>query len=208
MWEENPEAELVSSPPPAKLTDPVARREWWDRVWGLWGPVRGSVVRAEPSVAHKKIAQLEEVGKQVVVVTQNVDGLHQEAGSTEVVELHGNLLRTKCSRRDCKSPARVDKVAHLVAPVCERCGRAERPDVVLFSEGLDGHSWDKAEWAVRGSEVVVVVGSSGAVYPANLLVGLRGKDTTAILVGPGAWMGREVEWDAEFKGTADEFFCW
>jgi NAD-dependent deacetylase len=206
MWTDSPLSEAHSSPPPAKLSDPARRREWWDSVWALWGPIRSVVTSAEPSPAHKALARWQDSVEEMLVVTQNIDGLHQRAGSRAVVELHGNLLRTKCSRRRCSESVRPDATPHDVAPLCSHCGRPERPDVVLFTEGLDLHQWDRAPHFLKRADLLVVVGSSGAVTPASHLVTMAPPACALVRVDPGPWLGAQVGWTAEFKGTADQLF--
>ena len=123
---------------------------------------------AEPNAAHKKLAEWEALGKLRAVVTQNIDGLHQAAGSREVLELHGSTLRNYCEScgrfydagfvRDCGG-----------VPMCE-CGGRVKPDVVLYEEGLDGNTLERAARFIANADVLIVAGTSLAVYPAAGLV--------------------------------------
>jgi NAD-dependent deacetylase len=122
---------------------------------------------AEPNAAHRAIAQLEALGLVQLVITQNVDRLHQKAGSREVVEVHGNLNEARC--QSCGSIAPIDEMARQIDagahPRCARCGGRLRPNVVLFEEKLPLEAYDRAEDACRRCEVLLAVGSSLEVYP-------------------------------------------
>ena len=124
---------------------------------------------AEPNAAHRKLAQLEEAGRIAAVVTQNIDGLHQAAGSKNVLELHGSVLRNYCM--DCHKSfgAPYVKEANGV-PRCDRCGGIVKPDVVLYEEALDGLTLDRAVEAIENADLLIVGGTSLAVYPAAVLL--------------------------------------
>lgn len=121
--------------------------------------------QAKPNLAHKYFAQLEHKGVNVTVVTQNIDGLHQEAGSSRVYELHGNVHRNYCER--CNRFFGLDYVlnAHGV-PLCDKCKGIVKPDVVLYEEQLDEGIISRAISAIMTCDVMVVVGTSLTVYPA------------------------------------------
>ena len=121
-----------------------------------------------PNRAHLRLAQLEKEGKLRAVVTQNIDGLHQAAGSENVIELHGSILRAYCSR--CRRPypaERMNKGAGV--PRCS-CGGVIRPDIVLYEEPLDQDVMRAAIDYIRKAEVLIVGGTSLAVYPAAGLI--------------------------------------
>lgn len=123
---------------------------------------------AKPNAAHKKLAELEAVGKLAAVVTQNIDGLHQAAGSKTVYELHGSVLRNYCTR--CGKFFGVEAVKDSVGvPRCE-CGGIIKPDVVLYEEGLDEDTVSGAVSAIASADTLIVAGTSLAVYPAAGLV--------------------------------------
>ena len=119
---------------------------------------------AKPNAAHKKLAELEQAGKLTAVITQNIDGLHQLAGSKEVYELHGSVHRNYCTRCHQFYP-----VEHIVAaqgiPRCE-CGGLIKPDVVLYEEGLDSDTISKSVKAISEADMLIIGGTSLAVYPA------------------------------------------
>ena len=124
---------------------------------------------AKPNVAHRALAQLEELGKLKAVVTQNIDGLHQAAGSKVVYELHGSVLRNYCM--DCH--AFYDEKFILQSegiPTCPKCGGRVKPDVVLYEEGLDDNIIRGAVNAIRNADTLIIGGTSLVVYPAAGLI--------------------------------------
>ena len=123
---------------------------------------------AKPNPAHSKLAEWEDQGKLCAVVTQNIDGLHQKAGSKNVLELHGSVLRNYCVR--CGAFYGVEAVQGSTGiPRC-RCGGIIKPDVVLYEEGLDQDVLAKAVSAIRQADVLIIGGTSLTVYPAASLV--------------------------------------
>ena len=123
---------------------------------------------AEPNRAHKALAKLEAEGKLKAVVTQNIDGLHQKAGSKEVLELHGSVLRNYCQR--CGKFHGIDTILHSDGvPKCE-CGGTIKPDVVLYEEGLDQHTIQKSVYYISHADVLIIGGTSLTVYPAAGLI--------------------------------------
>lgn len=123
---------------------------------------------AEPNRAHKALAKLEEMGKLKAVVTQNIDGLHQKAGSREVLELHGSVLRNYCMR--CGKFYGLDAVLNTEGiPKCQ-CQGVIKPDVVLYEEGLDQQTIQKAVAYIAGADVLIIGGTSLTVYPAAGLI--------------------------------------
>lgn len=125
--------------------------------------------KREPNSAHKALAELERRGKLKAVITQNVDGLHQKAGSKNVIEIHGSSSRCYCE--DCKSKYNLDyllQADHLA--YCEICGGLVRPDIVLYGEKLDDEILDEARIYVEDCDILIVGGTSLVVYPAAGLV--------------------------------------
>lgn len=123
---------------------------------------------AEPNAAHRKLAQWEQEGKLKAVITQNIDGLHQKAGSREVLELHGSVLRNYCER--CHKFYGLDAILHSTGvPKCT-CGGDIKPDVVLYEEGLDEDVMDKALRYIHNADMLIIGGTSLVVYPAAGLV--------------------------------------
>ena len=123
---------------------------------------------AEPNKAHLALAELEKQGKLKAVITQNIDGLHQKAGSTEVLELHGSVLRNYCTKCGKFFSAQYILESDGV-PKCE-CGGIIKPDVVLYEEGLDNEVMRNAISAIANADVLIIGGTSLAVYPAAGLI--------------------------------------
>ena len=125
---------------------------------------------AKPNKAHYALAELEKMGKLKAVVTQNIDGLHQLAGSKKVYELHGSVHRNYCMK--CHKFYTAEDIMSMEGvPHCE-CGGLIKPDVVLYEEGLDDEVWSAAYSAIRNADVLIVGGTSLVVYPAAGLVGI------------------------------------
>ena len=122
----------------------------------------------EPNITHKKLAQWEEEGKLSAVITQNIDGLHQKAGSKTVYELHGSILRNYCTRCGKFHTAEFVKSADGI-PRCA-CGGIVKPDVVLYDEALDGETISNSLSAIRNADMLIVAGTSLTVYPAAGLI--------------------------------------
>lgn len=123
---------------------------------------------AEPNAAHRKLAELEEKGKLKAVITQNIDGLHQKAGSRRVLELHGSVHRNYCQRCGAFYDAQYMKEAQGV-PRCS-CGGIIKPDVVLYEESLDQKTMRDSVDYISKAEVLIIGGTSLAVYPAARLI--------------------------------------
>ena len=122
----------------------------------------------KPNRAHLRLAELEKEGKLRAVVTQNIDGLHQAAGSKKVLELHGSILRAYCSK--CRRPYPAEQMNHGEGvPRCV-CGGIIRPDIVLYEEPLDQGVMSEAIHYIRGAEILIVGGTSLNVYPAAGLI--------------------------------------
>ena len=122
----------------------------------------------EPNVTHKVLAKWEEEGRLAAVVTQNIDGLHQKAGSKRVFELHGSVLRNYCTRCHKFYPAEFIRDSGGV-PKCD-CGGTVKPDVVLYEESLDQDTIEKAVSAIYDADLLIVAGTSLTVYPAAGLI--------------------------------------
>ena len=124
---------------------------------------------AEPNITHRKLAELERAGKLKGIVTQNIDGLHQKAGSKNVMELHGSVLRNYCE--SCYEFMSAETVLHSEGiPKCPACGGPVKPDVVLYEEGLNQKILQDAVYCIRQADMLIVGGTSLAVYPAAGLI--------------------------------------
>ncbi len=125
--------------------------------------------QAAPNAAHKALAALEHAGKLSAVITQNIDGLHQKAGSQNVIELHGSTLTNYCTR--CGKKYDIDYILNTAGvPICPECGGIIRPDVVLYGENLPASSWARAEEAISAADMLIVGGTSLTVQPAASLI--------------------------------------
>ncbi len=138
------------------------------KVWEFYNARRNQLWEIEPNRGHYALAELQELFPDFVIITQNVDRLHQKAGSKRVIELHGNLHEVRCV--DCG--ATFDKVGESLDPLprCERCSGLLRPNVVWFGEPLPEEAWKAATETVRRCDCLLVVGTSAQVYPAASLV--------------------------------------
>lgn len=124
---------------------------------------------AEPNAAHFTLAELERKGKLKAVITQNIDGLHQKAGSKEVLELHGSIHRNYCMK--CNNFFPLDFImASKDIPRCDVCGHIVKPDVVLYGEALDSEVLNKAILYIEKADVLIIGGTSLTVYPAAGLI--------------------------------------
>ena len=137
---------------------------------------------AQPNAAHRKLAGLERAGKLKAVITQNIDGLHQKAGSREVLELHGSVLRNYCEK--CGKFYGLETILHSEGvPRCS-CGGTVKPDVVLYEESLDEDVMDRALRYIQSADLLIIGGTSLVVYPAAGLVRyFRGRHLVVINKG-------------------------
>ena len=125
-------------------------------------------LKYEPNITHIKLSELEKKGKLKAVITQNIDGLHQKAGSKNVLELHGSVLRNYCMK--CKKEYSAEYVFNSnKVPICS-CGGIIKPDVVLYGENLNDNIVEKSMDYIRNAEVLIIGGTSLTVYPASSLI--------------------------------------
>jgi NAD-dependent deacetylase len=165
LWRNFRAEELAT--PDAFQRDPQLVWEWY-----RWR--RELIAKAEPNAGHHALVQLEKRTPKFTLVTQNVDGLHERAGSKNVVRLHGSIWEERCSR--CGRSA---------TGSCEACGAISRPGVVWFGEPLDPDVWDNAQKAVETAGVLLVIGTSAVVYPAASLVPLaKHSGATVVEINP------------------------
>ena len=158
---------------------------------------------AKPNAAHLKLAQWEKEGKLKAVITQNIDGLHQAAGSREVLELHGSVLRNYCEQ--CGEFYDAEYMLHAEGvPKCKKCGGPIKPDVVLYEEGLDQNTINKAVQYIREADVLIIGGTSLVVYPAAGLIDYyNGNKLVLVNKTP---TGRDSIADLVVKGSIGEIF--
>ena len=135
---------------------------------------------AEPNAAHKKLAEWGKSGKLTAVITQNIDGLHQKAGSKNVLELHGSVLRNYCM--DCREFYGLDAITDSQGvPRCAKCGGIIKPDVVLYEEALDDTVMEQAIRHISEADLMIIGGTSLAVYPAAGLIRFFRGDTIVLI---------------------------
>jgi len=146
-------------------------------VWEWYEDRRKNILSVKPNEGHFAISQMEEF-KDIVVLTQNIDGLHQRSGSTNVLELHGSIIRIKCTV--CDFTDNITENFELLPPKC-KCGSMLRPDVVWFGEPLPQNIWQSAIKEASICDVMIIVGTSLVVSPANTLP-VYAKQNGAILI--------------------------
>ena len=186
-------------------------------MWATHGAARGRLMKVVPNPAHVTLANWENrwrEGREITVVTQNVDGLHQLAGSRDVIEIHGSLRRSRCTNAACESKPFTDSwvpdeqfVAHPrweAVPKCALCGAYLRPDITLFNEALPLDELHRVKRALRPCDLFLAVGTSGVVSPASEFVrGAAYNNARTIMVNltpmetPNPYFGEEILGRAE-----------
>ncbi len=159
LWREYRAEDLAT--PQAFARDPKLVWEWYD-----WR--RGVIARAQPNAGHRALVQLEQRAPEFTLITQNVDGLHDRAGSARILKIHGDIWTLRCSLCGREHEDRRASIPDL-PPRCA-CGGIERPGVVWFGEALPADVWRRAEQAASQADVLLVIGTSAVVYPAAGLV--------------------------------------
>jgi NAD-dependent deacetylase len=200
LWEEAGVAEIAT---------PRALVERPGEVWRLFGAVRTAARAAQPNAAHAAIAAVERrLGARAsfTLVTQNIDGLHQRAGSRNVIEIHGSAFRTRCSSDACELQPFDDDDPHVGSPpTCPRCGRLLRPDVVLFDEAIPGGAEWQVKRALRDCDLFLAIGTSGTVSPASSFVrGAEFAGARTVLVNLEPMRPRHPSYNEEYLGRAEE----
>jgi NAD-dependent deacetylase len=142
----------------AYLTDP-------NKVWAFWCELSEMVKDCKPNPGHYALAELETLGRMATIVTQNVDNLHQESGSTSVLEYHGNARKLVCLECRQRRPLDLEN-APTLAPKCRACGGLLKPDVVMFGEDIPRYALFEAAARAQKCDVMIVVGTSAQVFPA------------------------------------------
>jgi NAD-dependent deacetylase len=200
LWEEAGVADLAT--PEALAARP-------GDVWRLFGSLRALARAARPNAAHEALAAVERrlgEGASFTLVTQNVDGLHQRAGSRNVIELHGSAFRTRCGSDTCELRPFEDEDPHEGStPKCPLCGGILRPDVVLFDEAIPGGAEWHAKRALRDCDLFLAVGTSGTVSPASGFVrAAEFARARTVLVNLEPMKPRHPSYDEEYLGRAEE----
>lgn len=178
-------------------------------LWQLYGGLRQSVLQAQPNAAHRAIAALQQqwgATRSILAVTQNVDELHQRAGSLDTVELHGSILRSRCTNPQCPTAPFDDTTLPTNdVPLCSHCSSALRPDIVLFNEALPFEAHWKVKRALRDCDLFIAVGTSGTVSPASEFVrGAEYAGARTILINLTPMMPPNPYFKEEYLGKAEE----
>lgn len=134
------------------------------KVWQWYNERRKNILSALPNKAHYKLAELESKKNFFYIITQNIDGLHQKAGSKRVIEFHGNIFREKCTK--CLYKTYNEKIYEELPPICPKCNNLLRPDVVWFGENIPEDVYVQSYEIVEKAEVLLYIGTSAVVYPA------------------------------------------
>ncbi len=176
---------------PQELATPAAWSRNRDLVWGWYEWRRGLVSAAEPNPGHLAVAEMQRrLG--ATAITQNVDDLHERGGARDVLHLHGSLFAARCDT--CAAAHRLDDPPRearreLTPPRCAHCGGSIRPGVVWFGEGLDDTTVALASDAISRCDLLLIVGTSGVVYPAAGMVDLAPDNAVIIEINPQRRMG-------------------
>jgi NAD-dependent deacetylase len=183
---------------PAEVAHIDAFRRDPARVWEFYALRLEALAQAEPNDGHRALAELEERGWIRAIVTQNVDGLHQRAGSREVVEVHGSLREAECIHCAVRVPIAV-ALEQLPLPVCPDCGEVLKPGVVMFGDLLPAAAIDRAHALAAEAKLLLVVGTALEVHPVADLPG-----TTLATGGALAIINRDgTRWDSRAEVTID-----
>jgi NAD-dependent deacetylase len=189
---------------PLKVATAKAMREKPNDVWQFFIGMKLKAQAAEPNAAHFALAAAERKATGAfTVITQNVDGLHQQAGSSNVLELHGSVHRNRCTA--CEEPPFEDASAPDSPPPCPSCGAPLRADIVLFEESLPARPEHLSKRALRDCDLFIAIGTSGNVFPAaNFVRSARFANATTILVNLDAET-QESQFEQVYRKRAEEF---
>ncbi len=194
--------------PGAKGFDAAALHEDPAGVWAFCNELRDAVRAAKPNAAHIALAEAESArapGSSFTIITQNVDSLHQRAGSQNVLELHGSLARTRCSLPACGAVPFDDPAPSAELPRCEACGSNLRADIVLFDEEIPARAEHLAKRALRECDLFVAIGTSGTVWPAaNFVRAAEHARARTVLVNLTPMVPRHPAYDEEVVGPAEQ----
>lgn len=176
--------------------------------WQFWKAVQEKSASAPPNAAHTSLADWESSlgdDQRFTVITQNVDRLHQKAGSKNVIELHGTIMTVRCSDPSCSQSADYEQVHLPEIPRCTKCSAVLRPDIVLFDEMLPAEAEWKSKRALRDCDLFIAVGTSGTVSPASGFVNsAKYAEAKTVLVNLEPMKPANPAFDYEFIGPAEE----
>lgn len=150
-------------------------------VWEFYKYRQELLYNCSPNLGHVSIANFEKIKEESYVLTQNIDGLHEKAGSKNIIELHGNILKVECTKCNFKDKIIKQIIEEPLPPICKICKSGLRPSVILFGEPLNHDVWDKAEQISNNCDVMFIIGTSLNVGPVNQLP-LYAKRNGAILI--------------------------
>ena len=151
-----------------------------EKVWRFFSQAIWAMEQAQPNEGHKALARLGQLGRLAAIITQNVEGLHQKAGSENVIEFHGNILRLHCLR--CEAKVDWSEVRDKeIPPRCAKCGYVLKPEVPLFGDEVNVEAFSAAQVLAMNAQVMLVAGAHGAIAPVNRIP-LVAKEYGAILV--------------------------
>jgi NAD-dependent deacetylase len=170
---------------PLEVASIWAFRDHPQRFYKWLQPLAEKILRAEPNPAHHALAEMERMGKVTTLVTQNIDGLHQKAGSRQVLEIHGHLRQVhclSCGWQEGSQPYLEAFIRRGELPICPQCGAVMKPEVVLFGEALPHHLVVAAQEATLHSDLMLVVGSSLEVMPAADLPALAVRSGSRLII--------------------------
>lgn len=201
-----------------RVTDGRNLKTLLPETWATHGAARGRLIKVVPNPAHVTLAQWEDKwreGREMTVVTQNVDGLHQLAGSRNVIEIHGSLRRSRCTDDNCASKPFVDSwvpsnefVANPTwdgVPRCRICDAYLRPDITLFNEALPLDELHRVKRALRDCDLFLAIGTSGVVAPASEFVrGAAYNQARTIMINLTPMETRNPYFKEEYLGRAEE----
>jgi NAD-dependent deacetylase len=179
-------------------------------MWQMYGGLKQKALQSGPNPAHQTIAEMQKRwgndDRSITVVTQNVDGLHTRAGSPDVVEMHGSVMRCRCTHPHCKQPPYEDAQEFGdPMPTCSSCGDPLRLDIVLFGEPIPPRALQRIEQGLIGCDLFIAVGTSGTVVPAADLVRYAAQQgARTILVNLTPMEPRNPYFQEEYLGRAEE----
>ncbi len=177
------------------------------KFWTMGQELAEVILKAEPNAAHISLAHLEKVGKLVGIITQNIDNLHQSAGSTNVIEIHGNYLRAHCM--ECQEEY-VGEAIHRrvvdgeIPPLCDKCGGVLKSEAVLFNEPLPQDAMEKATSLCKNTDLMLVIGTSLSIYPAAFLPQLAKNSGAKIILVNLEGINRDNVADVVLRGSSSE----
>ena len=174
-----------------------------DKVWSMLREMGDVILKAQPTPAHRGLGAMEAAGLLDAVITQNVDGLHQSGGNTNVIEYHGNHMRLVCENCSARSPFTIESTKVFPFPRCDRCGQPLKPDVVFFGEQIPPGAMIAANHYASTCAVLIIIGTSGAVYPAaDIPFTAKSKGATVVEINVSSTPFTSSVTDHFFSGSA------